>query len=143
MSLPEISLQIVVPGQTRYLSLLGTIAELLVHALEERPGDGDGDALAYHLNLVLTEAMANVIAHASPVDGEKSVRVSIVVAGGNLYMRVFDQGSDFDIDEIPAADFKDLSEMGRRIFFIRALMDTVDYHKTETGNVLSMSKKLC
>ena len=41
-----------------------------------------------------------------------------------------------------APEFADLEEHGRGIFFIRSLMDSVEYRKTECGNVLEMRKKL-
>jgi hypothetical protein len=36
----------------------------------------------------------------------------------------------------------ELRERGRGIFFIRSVMDSVQYHKTDSGNVLEMRKKI-
>src|SRR6266702_1593936 len=55
----KIEVDIKVPNQTRYLSLIGKIGEDIAKELDKF--DGDRDTLAYHLNLVLTEAMANAI----------------------------------------------------------------------------------
>ena len=59
--MPETSMNvdIVVPNQTRYLRLIGNIAEQIAKELDTN--GYDQDALAYHLNLVLTEAVANAI----------------------------------------------------------------------------------
>jgi serine/threonine-protein kinase RsbW len=103
---------------------------------------GDREALAYHLNLVLTEAMVNAIEHSSPNDTDNTVRVCIFIEQDDLCVRVYDHGQGFDIDLVPSPDIDELSERGRGIFLIRTLMDDVSYRKTEAGNVLEMHKRL-
>ena len=136
----DIHLEIVVPNQTRYLSLIGNIAEEVARALDDY--SGDREALAYHLNLVLTEAMVNAIQHTLPADTRKTVRVCIYIADKDLRIYVYDQGQGFDLDAVPAPDFDEPTERGRGIFLIRTLMDGVVYRKTDRGNVLEMHKKL-
>jgi serine/threonine-protein kinase RsbW len=136
----DIHLDIVVPNQTRYLSLIGNIAEEVVRALDDY--SGDREALAYHLNLVLTEATANAIEHTPASDSHKTVRVRLCIADRDLGIFVYDQGQGFDLDAVPEPDFGDLGEGGRGIFLIRNLMDGVAYHRTDQGNVLEMHKKL-
>jgi len=138
MSRNRISLEIEIPTQTRYLGLIGNIGEQLARDLSEYTGDHD--LLAYNLNLVLTEALSNVIKYAG---GDSQVlRVCIHIDGDNLSIRVHDQGAGFDFDQLPCAEPEALAERGRGIFIIRQLMDSVDYHKTKNGNVLEMKKKL-
>lgn len=135
-----IHLEIVVPNQTRYLSLIGNIAEEVAKTLDDYPGDRE--ALAYHLNLVLTEAMVNAIEHTT-ANPRKTVRVCIRIADKDLRIRVHDQGQGFDLNAVPTPDFEQPDERGRGIFLIRTLMDTVDYRRTEEGgNVLEMYKNL-
>ena len=55
----RIEVDIKVPNQTRYLSLIGKIGEDIAKELDRY--NGDKGTLAYHLNMVLTEAMANAI----------------------------------------------------------------------------------
>lgn len=136
----DIHVDIVVPNKKRYLSLIGNIAEEVARALANY--GGDRDALAFHLNLVLTEAMVNAIEHSTPIDTEQTVRVCIFIEEDDLCVRVYDHGQGFDIDVIPMPDPDDLSERGRGIFLIRSLMDAVKYRKTEAGNVLEMHKRL-
>lgn len=136
----EIHLEIVVPNQTRYLSLIGNIAEEVARALDSYTGDRE--ALAYHLNLVLTEAMVNAIEHTASTDSQKTVRVCIYIADKDLRIRVYDEGQGFDLDAVPMPDFNQPSERGRGIFLIRTLMDGVAYRRTECGNVLEMYKRL-
>ncbi len=134
-----LSLDIVVPNQTRYLRLVGNIAELIAKELDQ--AGADRDALAYHLNLVLTEAMTNAIQYA-PSDPKNTVRICISIDNTDLLVRVYDQGQGFDLQAVPTPDFSELQERGRGIFFIRSLMDSVEYRRTESGNVLEMRKKL-
>ena len=134
-----INLDIVVPNQTRYLSLIGNIAEQIAQQLDT--GDGDRDTLAYHLDLALTEATANAIQYGCPTDSKQSVRVCLSIDDKTLCVKVFDHGQGFDLKAVPTPDFADLDERGRGIFLIRSLMDSVEYRKTENGNVLEMRKK--
>ncbi len=135
-----LSVDIEVPNQTRYLRLIGNLAEQIARDLDL--ANGDCDTLAYHLNLVLTEAVANAIEHGSSGDPNNTVRICISIEDKNLCVRVYDHGRGFNLGAVPAAGFADLDEHGRGVFFIRSLMDSVEYRKTEGGNVLEMRKKL-
>jgi serine/threonine-protein kinase RsbW len=135
-----LNLDIVVPNQTRYLRLIGAIAEEIAKELD---GDvTDRDALAYHLNLVVTEAVTNAIQYARHGDPGNSVRILISIDNKDLCVKVYDYGKGFDLNAVPSPDVNQLNERGRGIFFIRTLMDKVDYRKTDRGNVLEMRKRL-
>ena len=138
MSRNRISLEIEIPTQTRYLGLIGNIGEQLARDLSDYTGDHD--ILAYNLNLVLTEALSNVIKYAGCEN--QALRVCIHVEGDTLSIQVHDQGKGFDFDKLPCAEPEMLAERGRGIFIIRQIMDSVDYHKTNSGNVLEMKKKI-
>jgi serine/threonine-protein kinase RsbW len=140
MEKKEIEVDIKVPNQTRYLSLIGRIGEDIAKELDKYTGDRE--TLAYHINLVLTEAMVNAIKYANPKDPEKLVHIVINISYDALVIKVFDKGQGFDINTIPSPDFNRLEDRGRGIFLIRSLMDSVCYKKVRNGNVLEMSKKL-
>ncbi|WP_424376740.1 ATP-binding protein [Methylocystis silviterrae] len=135
-----VNLDIVVPNQTRYLRFVGAIAEQLAKELDVP--EETRDTLAFHLNLALTEAVANAIQYSSAANSPDSVRISFSVEDANLSVRVFDHGEGFDLAALPTPEFDELRERGRGIFFIRSVMDSVQYHKTESGNVLEMRKKI-
>jgi serine/threonine-protein kinase RsbW len=134
------NVDIIVPNKTRYLRLVGSIAEQVAKELESK--DYDHDTLAYHLNLVLTEAMANAIQYSGSSAQNETVKVCMSIEDRDLWIRVFDHGKGFDLDSIPTPDMENLSERGRGLYFIRSLMDSVAYRQTETGNVLEMCKHL-
>lgn len=135
-----VAVDIVVPNRTEYLALVGNIAECLARSLETY--SGDREALAFDLNVVLTEAVMNAIQHGSPVSTPEMLRVRIDIEGEVLSIRVHDSGQGFVLDELAERDPDALEESGRGIFLIRALMDSVSYRKTPSGNVLELKKKL-
>ncbi len=135
-----IAVDIVVPNRTEYLALVGNIAECLARSLEAY--SGDREALAFDLNVVLTEAVGNAIEHGSAVSSSTTLRVCIDIEDEVLSIQVHDSGQGFALDELAAPDPGGLEESGRGIFLIRALMDSVTYRRTPSGNVLEMQKKL-
>ena len=137
----NIDIEITVPNQTRYLSLVGKIGENMAHELGSFPGDRE--TLGQHLNLVLTEAVVNAIKHANISDTNDEVHIRISVSDKELLIRVYDNGQGFDLNLVSCNSCPDpLNEQGRGIFIIRSLMDSVEYKKADGGNVLEMKKKL-
>jgi serine/threonine-protein kinase RsbW len=136
----SIEVDIRVPNKTRYLSLIGRIGEDIAREIERY--SGDKETLAYHLNLVLTEAMVNAIKHSGPKEPEKLVRIVITISVDDLTIKVYDDGQGFDINDIPPPNFEELEDRGRGIFLIRSLMDTVSYRRNCRENILEMKKKL-
>lgn len=136
----ELEVDIKVPNQTRYLSLIGRIGEDIAKELGRY--SGDRETLAYHINLVLTEAMVNAIKYANADDPDKMVHIFINITDDDLLIKVFDNGQGFDINSVPPPDFEKLEDRGRGIFIIKTLMDCVSYRKVSDGNVLEMTKKL-
>ena len=135
----RIAVDIIVPNQTRYLCLIGHIGENIARTL--RHYCGDREKLAYDLNLVLTEAMANAIKHANEGDPAKEVHIEISIVDKELVIRVFDFGSGFDIDKYIEPRHP-LEEDGRGIYLMHSIMDQVTYRPTDRGHVLELVKKL-
>ncbi len=136
----QIEVDIKFPNQTKYLGMIGKIGESLAHSLGYY--QGDREELAYHLNLVLTEALTNAICHANQCDPSKEVKVTISVTDKDLIIRVFDQGHGFDIKHLSKLKVKETAEGGRGVQIIFKLMDRVEYLKKGQTNVLEMTKHL-
>jgi len=136
----KVEVEIKVPYETRYLALIGKIGEDVVRTL--RRLRGDREELAYQVNLVLTEAIANVIHHASNETCLPYIRISLGVNDNQFIIRVFDEGQGFDIEKLPDPDFKSLEEGGRGVYLIRSVMDKVSYEPYEDGHVLEMVKAI-
>ena len=135
----RIAVDIKVPNQTRYLCLIGHIGENIARTL--RDYSGDREKLAFDLNLVLTEAMANAIQHANEGDPAKEVHIEISTASQRLIIRVFDFGPGFDVEQYIKPRHP-LEENGRGIYLIHTIMDEISYNSTEEGHVLEMVKNL-
>ncbi len=139
MNTDRIAVDIKVPNQTRYLCLIGHIGENIARTL--RNYSGDREKLAYDLNLVLTEAMANAIQHANVDDPTKEVHIEIKLVEQRLIIRVFDYGQGFDVKGYVKPKHP-LEEHGRGIYLIHTIMDEISYQPTEIGHVLEMVKNL-
>ena len=139
-STANFQVDVIIPTQTKYLHLIGSIGEHIGRDLEEF--SGDREALAYHLNLVLTEATTNAIKHANSNDPKDTVRINIDIQDHELIIRVYDHGQGFDLETIPNPDLDDPQEGGMGLFFIKTLMDSVSYKKMADENVLEIRKHL-
>jgi serine/threonine-protein kinase RsbW len=139
MMTDRISVDIKVPNQTRYLCLIGHIGENIARTL--RDYSGDREKLAFDLNLVLTEAMANAIQHANVDNPAKEVHIEISIVSKRLIIRVFDFGTGFDVQQYIKPSHP-LDEHGRGIYLIHTIMDEILYNPTENGHVLEMVKNL-
>jgi serine/threonine-protein kinase RsbW len=131
---------VIIPTQTKYLDLIGSIGEHIAKDLDDF--SGDREALAYHLNLVLTEATTNAIKHATQMTPKDTVRISIHIQDNELNIKVYDHGQGFDLENVPLPDFDQPKESGMGLYFIRTLMDSVTYTKQSDCNVLEIIKYL-
>jgi serine/threonine-protein kinase RsbW len=134
-----LQVDVIIPTQTKYLDLIGSIGEHIAKDIENF--SGDREALAYHLNLVLTEATTNAIKHANN-DPKDTVRITIHIQDKELNIKVYDHGQGFDLETVPLPDFDQPKESGMGIFFIRTLMDLVTYTKQSDCNILEIIKYL-
>lgn len=131
---------VVIPTQTKYLDLIGSIGERIAKKLDNFTGDRE--ALAYQLNLVLTEATVNAIKHACSDDPKNCVRVTIHLQENELNIKVYDHGQGFDLETVPLPDFEHPEESGMGLYFIRTLMDSVTYTRQSDYNFLELIKYL-
>jgi serine/threonine-protein kinase RsbW len=135
-----LQVDVVIPTQTKYLDLIGSIGEHIAKDLDEF--SGDREALAYHLNLVLTEATTNAIKHAIQMSPKDTVRITIHIQENALVIKVYDHGQGFDLETVPLPDFDQPKENGMGLYFIRTLMDSVTYTRQDDCNVLEIIKYL-
>ncbi|MDD1626558.1 MAG: ATP-binding protein [Methylococcaceae bacterium] len=135
-----LQVDVIIPTQTKYLDLIGSIGEHIAKDLDNF--SGDREALAYHLNLVLTEATTNAIKHATLMAPKDTVRITIHIQDNALNIKVYDHGQGFDLETVPLPDFDQPKESGMGLYFIRTLMDSVTYTKQDDCNVLEIIKYL-
>ncbi len=140
MATSKLQVDVIIPTQTKYLDLIGSIGEHIGKDLDNY--SGDRDALAYHLNLVLTEATNNAIKYSNSNDPKETVRITIHIDENELCIKVYDHGQGFDLENVPIPDFDHPKEGGMGIYFIKTLMDSVSYKKTDECNILEIRKSL-
>lgn len=138
----DIDIDISMPSHTRYLRMVGSIGEKVAQEID--CPDEIRETLSSQLAVVLTEGLVNAIKHANSAAKDDEIHVRINVSNKDLVVRIYDNGTGFDLDAVPAPCFNSygMEDKGRGIFIIRSLMDTVKYTRSSRGNVLEMRKNL-
>ena len=106
---------------------------------------GLSEELAHWIELTVSESTINAIEHGNGGDPSKSVFLSISSNGENIEVIVEDQGTGFELAEIPdPTDVENLLKPGGRgILIIRSFMDKVEVTERKGGGSrLRMVKNL-
>ncbi|MCR5221032.1 MAG: ATP-binding protein [bacterium] len=121
-----------IPSDTRYLAAIGCLVDALVETREP--------SLGYPLQLALTEAVANAIKHGTRNQASDEVGIDLFIDAQAARMRVHDHGPGFDLESVRVPDDDELSDHGRGLQIIRALVDSLSYGPSPAGNTLEMIK---
>jgi len=86
----------------------------------------------------LREGLANAIRHGNRLEEERRVRLEVEVTRSALRLRIEDEGEGFDPGAVPdpTAPENLLRPSGRGIFFMRQLMDRVEFSSAPGGGTL-------
>lgn len=102
--------------------------------------------IVFNLNLVLEEAVVNIINYAYPKEEHESIYLSARMHEGSIVLVLTDTGKEFDPTAAPEADVTlsadDRQIGGLGIFLIRQIMNEVKYERIEGKNVLTLEKKV-
>lgn len=115
---------------------------VLRDALEQLGVDDDS---RHWVDLAVREALANAIKHGNVQDPEKQVHIDLFLDGGDLVVRVGDEGEGFDPSSLhdPLAPENLLRPSGRGIFYMKSFMDQIDYGaRPGGGTVVTLRKRL-
>lgn len=100
----------------------------------------------FNINLVLEEAVANIINYAYPKDKHESIYLSARMHEDSIVLVLTDTGKEFDPTMAPEVDVTLSAEErqigGLGIFLIRQIMNEVRYERIDGKNVLTLEKKL-
>ena len=95
------------------------------------------------IELALEEAIVNIINHAYPEKHGK-IRFDCQGNGSSLVMTIMDFGIPFNIltleDPDVEASLEEREVGGLGVFFIKKLMDRVEYERKQEGNLLTLEK---
>jgi anti-sigma regulatory factor (Ser/Thr protein kinase) len=133
----------------KHLILKNEIAEIskLAIFIEELADElGLTPDLVFNLNLVLEEAISNVILYAYPKEEHQFISLKAVKKDNQLIFVLTDSGKEFDPTQAPDADITLSAEErqigGLGIFLIRQIMNKVEYQRIDGQNVLTLGKEL-
>ena len=100
--------------------------------------------LVFNLNLVLEEAVSNVIFYAYPKEEHQEIVLIAKMSNKSLIFVLTDSGKEFDPTQAPDTDVALSAEErkigGLGIFLIRQIMNKVEYQRIEGKNVLTLGK---
>ena len=101
--------------------------------------------LIFNLNLVLEEAVSNVILYAYPKETQQEIVLTANKSDKNLIFVLSDTGKAFDPTQVPDADVTLSAEErqigGLGIFLIRQIMNEVKYQRIDGKNSLTLIKQ--
>jgi serine/threonine-protein kinase RsbW len=102
----------------------------------------DEDA-RHWVDIAVREALANAIKHGNAQNPTKQVRVDLQVEGGELVIRVEDEGVGFDPAQLvdPLAPENLLRPNGRGIFYMKSFMDQIEYGSGPGGGTMVTMRK--
>jgi serine/threonine-protein kinase RsbW len=110
-----------------------------------------GSAGVYRVQLAVDEAFTNIVEHAYGGESDEKIECSCQITDDGLVITLRDCGQPFIPEEVPAPDIEaDLEQRevgGLGLFFIRQLMDEVEFKFINQGvekprcNMLRMVKR--
>jgi serine phosphatase RsbU (regulator of sigma subunit)/anti-sigma regulatory factor (Ser/Thr protein kinase) len=118
---------------------LGAVRLGVERVLEFLRLDGLGEDLLSACELALVEACNNAVEHAVPQGDPGSIALEVVCGADVIAFRVEDHTQGFTWPESPELPPDD-AEHGRGLFLIHSLMDSVEYLRGRTHNMLVMRK---
>jgi len=130
-----------VPGR---FESLAQIAEFVGAVVRDAGWDEDE---VFHVQVAVDEACSNIIEHAYGSGSAGDVKLTCCIQDqGDLVISIHDHGKPFDPSAVPeppvGADLENLPEGGLGLYFMRRLMDQVDFHfDAQRGNELTMIKR--
>lgn len=102
--------------------------------------------VVFNLNLVLEEAVVNVINYAYPKEEHQPIYLSARLHEDSIILVLTDSGVEFDPTIAPEVDITLSAEErpigGLGIFLIRQIMNEVKYDRIDGKNILTLEKKL-
>jgi len=129
--------EIQVPAHIDYLG------ELRNFVTKSGKKHGFSDTVVNAFKLCIDEAATNIIKHAYR-DWQGMIKMRVVVKKNSLTVLLIDQGKFFDPSRVQDPDLQRYVKIGKKgglgIFIMRKLLDEIEYHKTEEGNELRLTK---
>lgn len=130
----------VLPGRLEYRDAARTFLSFVCDRLVKTqvlPED-----LGHRVISAFIEAFNNAVIHAYRGRPVGPVEVELAVGHERLALKIIDEGRGFRPENVPEPDLDALPEGGMGLFIMRSFMDSVEYHREQDKNVLTMVKSL-
>lgn len=106
---------------------------------------GLDDTAICRCQLAVDEACTNIIEHAYEGEGRGSIDIECEPGAGELTITIADQGKPFDPDSVPepqlGAPLEDIQVGGLGLYFMRQVMDAVEFSYQDGSNKLVLVKR--
>lgn len=103
-------------------------------------------SLVFSLNLVLEEALTNIISYSYDDESRHSIEIGFAKNGDQLSISIVDDGREYDPTLKPDPDItlsaEDRQIGGLGIYLMKNIMDKIEYKRTENKNCLILTKKI-
>lgn len=130
----------VIQNQIDQLSSLAVKIEELAEKWELSP------ALAMNINLVIEEALSNIIFYAFTDKGIHEIRISVSLTNKWFTIKITDDGIPFNplLQQLPDINLpaEDRPVGGLGIFLISQIMDEMNYSRQKNHNILTVNKSI-
>jgi len=130
----------VVENQIEELSALAEKIEDLAEEWEL------SQALAMNINLVIEEALSNIIFYAFTDKDKHEIKITITLENTSLTIKITDEGIPFNPLEQQPPDInlpaEDRPVGGLGIFLISQIMDEMNYARLKNKNILTLNKRI-
>lgn len=129
---------ITVPSSHDYLPTVDEFVEGILR------GWGTDESVIADIAISVSELVNNAIVHGGRVNPDQAISIEVARSDGAARITVSDQGEGFNPDEVsdPLADENLLKEVGRGIFIVRSLMDSVEIDVSDTGTSVIITKAI-
>ena len=133
----------------KHFTIENQIGELsyLAKKIDELAGEWNlSQALAMNINLVIEEAVSNIIFYAYNDHNKHGIRITLSLKNGRLTIKITDDGIPFNplAQEQPdinlPAEERPVGGLG--IFLISQIMDEMKYDRNKNENILTLIKSI-
>ena len=127
-----------------YPSTLESVDDAERVALQAAEIIGFDEDERHHIGMAVRECMVNAVTHGNRYSAKKTVSLTVVQSGSTLTVKIVDQGSGFDLEELPdpLAENNLFRNSGRGVFLMRAFMDDFKVRRLQdpSGTEVTMVK---
>ena len=130
--------RITIPSNQEFLSDVDMFIEGILR------GYGADESIIADIAISVSELVNNAISHGNAQSDSKQVVVEIDKNSNLVTISVMDEGAGFNPNTLddPLAEENLLKEVGRGIFIVNSLMDSVDINPSPRGTKITMTKTI-